>query len=136
MQRVFAWAKRALSRLAEPQALFPVLGALLLALVWGNVLSLIAVESEAAMRAAGASSRELADTYEAQVVRAVREIDQALKVIAFAHQRNAGHTDLAQLKSRGLLLPELLFGVSIADPGGHIVASTRPSGLTDVSDME
>ena len=136
MEKGFAWAKRALSRLAEPQALFPLLGVLLLALVWGNVASLIRVEREAAMRAAGASSRELADTYHAQVVRAVREIDQALKVVAFAHQGDAGPGELAQLKARGLLLPELLFAVSIADRDGHIVASTRATGLTDVSDME
>ncbi|HZZ91531.1 MAG TPA: EAL domain-containing protein [Usitatibacter sp.] len=136
MLRGLSWPKRALSRLAEPQALFPLIGVVLLALVWGNVLGLISIERDATMRAAGASSREVADTYEAQVVRAVREIDQALKVVAFAHHTRSGRIDLAELKSRGLLLPELLFAVSIADRDGHIVASTRPGGLTDVSGMD
>ena len=136
MDRALAWPKRALSRFAEPQAFFPLVGFVLLALVAANVRSLIGVEREAAVRAAGASSRELTDTYEAQVVKAVHEIDQALKVIAFAHRTGAGRVDLAELRSRGLLLPDLVFAESIADRDGRIVASTRPVPLSDVSGME
>ena len=136
MEKALTWPKRVLSRLAEPQAFFPLVGFVLLALVAGNVRSLIGVEREAAVRAAGASSREQADTYEAQVVRAIREIDQTLKVVAFAHRTGSGRVDLAELKSRGLLLPDLVFGVSIADREGHVIASTRSGGLMDVSGMD
>ena len=116
MDRGPGWPKRALSRLAEPQALFPLIGAMLLALVWGNVLSLIAVEREAAVRAAGASSREFADTYEAQVVRAVQDIDRVLKVIAFAHHTGHGHVELNDLKARGLMLPDLADDAGDGEP--------------------
>ena len=136
MERALAWPKRALSRLAEPQAFFPLIGFVLLALVAANVRSLIGVEREAAVRAAGASSREQADTYEAQVVRAIKEIDQTLKFVAFAHRTGGGRVTLAELKSRGLLLPDIVFTMSITDRDGRVIASTRSGGLTDVSGMD
>ena len=55
-----------------------------LAMIWGTTFNLIKSERAAAERAATLSSRELAETYEAQVVRALREIDQTLKVVKFA----------------------------------------------------
>src|SRR5690349_23135111 len=111
----FSSLRRRVSRLAEPYVVFPIIGLLSLAVVWGATASLISVERASASRAVASSSIELADTYEAQAVRALREIDQTLKVIKFAHERNAGRVNLAELKQKGLLLPDLLFVVSIAD---------------------
>jgi diguanylate cyclase (GGDEF)-like protein len=80
------------------------------------------------------SSRELAETYEAQVVRALREIDQTLKVVKYAFERSGERGVLSELKARTLLPPDLLFVVSITDARGSVVASTRPSGMTTVVD--
>jgi diguanylate cyclase (GGDEF)-like protein/PAS domain S-box-containing protein len=97
---------------------------------------MIQVERASASRAAASSSLELAETYEAQVVRALREIDQTLKFVKFAHDRDGGRIDLADLKAKGLLLPDLLFIVSVADAEGRIVASTRPPDMAIVADMD
>ena len=119
--------RRGLARLAEPYVFFPLIAVVLLGVLWGLTLNLIHVEREAARRLAGSSTVELADTYEAQALRALREIDQTLRLVRYTHERNAGRVRLAELRAEGLLLPELLFVVSIADASGRIVASTRPA---------
>jgi diguanylate cyclase (GGDEF)-like protein len=75
---------------------------------------------------AAVSARELLGTYEAQVVRALREIDQTLNLVKYWYQRSGRHPELAELAEQGLLPPDLLFVVSIADRNGAIVDSTRP----------
>ena len=117
--------RRGLSRLGEPYFLFPVIAAILLAVVWGSTLSVIRVEHTSADRAAASSTLELAETYEAQVVRVLREVDQSLKFIKFAYESKAGRIDLADLKAKGVLPPDLVFQVSIANARGEIVSSTR-----------
>ncbi len=87
----------------------------------------------AAEHAAASASRELLNTYEAQVVRAVREIDQCLNLVKSWPDRQAEGRTLSKLKEQGLLPPDLLFTVSIADRHGMIVESTRPIANPDVS---
>ncbi len=128
--------KRGLSRLGEPYFLFPIIAVILLVVVWGSTLSVIKVEHGTAERAAGTSTLELAETYEARVVRVLREVDQSLKFIKFAYESRGGRIDLADLKAKGLLPPDLVFAVSIADARGEIVASTRPPDMRSVAEQD
>ena len=128
-----ASSRRVLSRLVEPVVVFPLLAAMLLAVIWGSTWSLVRAERAAAQSAAAISTVELADTYEAQVLRALREIDQTLRFVKYAYESSGGRIDLAALKNKGLLLPDLLFVVSIADARGDIVASTRPLRVRNVA---
>jgi diguanylate cyclase (GGDEF)-like protein/PAS domain S-box-containing protein len=128
--------RRAFSRLAEPHVLFPLIALVSLGVVWGATLSLIQVERASAMRAASAASVALAETYEAQVVRALREIDQTLKFVKFAHHRDGGRVNLEDLRARGLLLPDLLFVVTVADRDGNIVASTRAPEAKNIAGQD
>ncbi len=116
--------------------LFPVIAVLLLSVIWGTTLGVIRVKRSAAEHAAAISSRELLDTYEAQVVRALREIDQALTLVKFWPERRSGRQTLSELKDKGLLPPDLLFIVSIADPTGTVVESTRPIEKSTVADQD
>jgi diguanylate cyclase (GGDEF)-like protein/PAS domain S-box-containing protein len=129
-------SRRALSRLAEPWVLFPVLAVLFLGVIWGMTWSLVRAERNAAQAAAAVSTGELADTYEAQVLRALREIDQTLRFVKYAYEGNDGRLDLAALKAKGLLLPDLLFIVSIADANGSVLASTRPLRTPSVAGQD
>jgi hypothetical protein len=81
---------RRLAWMIEPQILFPLLTVLLLLSIWGTTLAVLRVERVAAEQRAADASRELVDTYEAQVVRAPREIDQTLQLVRFRPQRRAG----------------------------------------------
>jgi diguanylate cyclase (GGDEF)-like protein len=127
---------RGVSRTTEPQILFPLIAVLLLAVIWGTTLSVIKVRHSDAEHTAAVSSRELLGTYEAQVVRAMREIDQALNIVEFWPARGAGRHTLSDLKDKGLLPADLLFTVSIADVNGVIVESTRPTGPQNVADQD
>src|SRR5580658_987326 len=91
--RVAAMQRRAptgfrafLTRLIEPQIRFPALNILVLGVIWGATFNLIKVEHLRAESAAAAASRELVNTYEAQVVRALREIDQTLKLVKYVYE--------------------------------------------------
>ena len=118
MRRWARWANQA-------HVMLPVIAAVLLAVIWTATVNLIRVERTGAERAATLSTRELLGTYEAQVVRALREIDQTLRLVQYSYDLNRERDPLLDLKTRQLLPPDLLFTVSIADRHGNIVASTR-----------
>jgi diguanylate cyclase (GGDEF)-like protein len=120
----------------EPQVLFPLIAVFLLSVIWVTTYSDINLKSTDAEHAAAASSRELLGTYEAQVVRALREIDLTLNLVKFWPERQGGHHTLADLEDKGLLPPDLLFVVSVADASGAIVESTRPIGKQQVADQD
>lgn len=125
--------KRASRHARAPHLLFPAIAVLGLALIWGATLNMIRVERAAAERAAAVSSREFAETYEGQVVRALREVDQSLKFIKYAHELSGERDVLQKLKARALLPPELLFAVSIADSAGNVVASTQAPEVPNIA---
>src|ERR1700733_9633369 len=101
--------RRSMGRATEPQILFPLIAVFLLSVIWVTAWGVIKVKTSDAEHAAAASSRELLGTYEAQVVRALREIDLTLSLIKFWPERDAGRHTLADLKDKGLLPPDLLF---------------------------
>jgi diguanylate cyclase (GGDEF)-like protein len=127
---------RRLGRVTEPQILFPLIGVFLLTVIWGTTLSVLKGRHADAEHAAAVSSRELLGTYEAQAVRALREIDQTLNLVKFWPDRQAGGHTLSDLKDKGLLPPDLLFTVSIADAKGVIQESTRPIRERSIADQD
>jgi hypothetical protein len=116
---------RRLACMPEPQILLPLPTVLLLLAIWGTTLGVLRVERVAAGQRAADASRELVDTYEAQVVRALRKIDQILQLVRFLPQRRSGFQTLTRLKNLGLPPLDFLFEVSIADRNGDLVESTR-----------
>jgi diguanylate cyclase (GGDEF)-like protein len=127
---------RALSRIAEPALLFPLIAAIVLAAVWTGTLGLIKLKLSDAEHDSAVSSRELLSTYEAQVVRALREIDQTLNLVSYMHERDREQRTLSALKAKDLLPADLLFTVSIADRQGIIIESTRPTQMRDIGDQQ
>ncbi|MEO5677855.1 MAG: EAL domain-containing protein, partial [Usitatibacter sp.] len=124
----WAWA-------SEPQVLFPAIAVLALTLVWATTLAFIRIEHAGAERAAAASSRALAETYEAQVVRALNEIDRTLKFVQYAHGLRGAQAVL-ELKQKSLLPPDRLFIVAITDGKGDVVATTRATRMVAAVDPE
>ena len=119
----------------DARIVFPTIAVIVLALIWGMTLNLIKVEHAAAENGAALLTRELAETYEAQVVRALREIDQTLEMVQYVYATTGKYDKLDELKAKGLLPPQLLFTVSIADDRGAIVATTRPSAARNIADQ-
>ena len=125
-----------LGRATEPLWLFPGLTLLLLGVLWLTTAGLVRLEYANARAGAIASTRELAETYEAQVVRALREIDRTLKLIAYETAHNDPPVALDQLAGKDLLLPPLLFTIGIAAADGTILASTAPDHPPSVAGQD
>jgi diguanylate cyclase (GGDEF)-like protein/PAS domain S-box-containing protein len=113
-------------RVLEPHILFPAVALTLLGVVWGATFQLIRIEEERAVRTAIDSSAELIETYEAQMVRNLAAIKQALGTAKYAYESKRTPAILAELNKKFLLPPALVFTVGIADQSGKVVASTRP----------
>ena len=124
--------RRSFNRAAEPQIFFPAIALLVLAVIWGTTMNLLELERASAERTMTASAIELLDTYEAHVLRNLREIDHTLKVVKFAYEAGGDPGVLVALKKKGLLPPELLFAITIANRDGQVVASTRSPDLVYV----
>ena len=122
--------------LTNPRILFPTIAVLVLALIWGTTLTFVKAERAATVSGAQLLSREQAETYEAQVIRALREINQTLEMIQYVYESTGEHDKLDDLNARGLLPPDLLFTVSIADGNGDVVASTRPADMRNVANQD
>ncbi|MDF1831014.1 MAG: EAL domain-containing protein [Porticoccaceae bacterium] len=120
----------------EPQLFYPVLLITLLLILWITTFSLISANHQRAQESTISSATALLHTYEAQVVRALREIDQALNVTRRTYEINNGNTTLSMLNDWGLLLPNFLFVTSITDADGNIINSTRAFEKHNVSDQD
>lgn len=77
--------RHGLSHATEPHILYPAIAVLALAAIWVTTLSLIKDERATAEYTATVSSHQLAKTYEAQVVHALREINQTLMIVKYAN---------------------------------------------------
>lgn len=115
----------ALRRVLEAYVLFPLFSLLFLIVGWTAVIHLINVERVAAIRATAELSRELADTYEAQMVRNLAAIDQTLKTIKYAYELK-GAAALAELQDKGLLPSPIVFEVAVASENGDLMVASRP----------
>ncbi|MFO7550872.1 MAG: EAL domain-containing protein [Haliea sp.] len=118
--------RQGIQRLAEPHVLFPALALIVTLLLWGGAYSLIEVERNNAHASARTLTRDLTETYEAQVVRVLRDIRKDFQVMQFSFELYGGDATLAVLEERDLLPPGFLFTVSILGPDGELLASTRP----------
>ena len=120
------------SRSADTWLWFPLFALVLLVLAWGTLVHVLALEHTAATNDAVKSSRELADTYEAQVVRSLVSIDQTLKTVAYAYAVD-GSAALGQLQNKGMLPSAVVSRVTIANWEGDVIASTRPAPARNVA---
>ncbi len=124
---------RLLGRGLETHISLPLFALLLLAVIAMTTNHFIGLERHAARQAARESSRELIDTYEAQVQRNLGGIDQTLKVLKYAVELNGPAGAIPALNTQGLLPPGLVFVVSVVDRHGKVVASNPPNLFIDVS---
>jgi diguanylate cyclase (GGDEF)-like protein len=124
-----------LSQLAEPHILFPVLTIFVLGVIWSATFNLISVERTTGETVAAAATGELVNTYDAQVVRALREIDQTLKLVKYVSESKGAAAALFELKVRTLLPPDMLFVVRVVNGDGAVVASTRAAEVGPARDL-
>ena len=128
--------RRGFDQAKEAYILFPLLAALLLLAIWTATLYLIKVEHLRAQQSAATASLERGATYEAQMLRAIHEIDQTLKLVKYTYEAEGEPNPLRRLQERALLPPALVFDVSVVNPDGRLVASTRVNDLENIADPD
>lgn len=102
---------------------------MMLLVIWGSTYFLVNKERMSIERQAELSVGEITDTYEARVVRALREIDTTLKLVRFTANSSNHSSVLSVLNEQRLLPPALLFTISIVDSQGMVVETTDPGLL-------
>ena len=115
------WLRRGL----EAHVLFPAFGVLMLIVVWTGAIHFGRVATGNARLISMEVSTEVAETYNAQVIGNLAQIDQTLKIVRHAYGLTDDPGVLAELGDKGLLPSSFLFTVRITDAGGVVVASTR-----------
>ena len=120
---------RWLHHLVEPFLLFSIVAFMMLLVIWGSTYFFVNKERMLIERQAELSVSEMTDTYEARAVRALREIDTALKLVRFTANSGNDANVLSVLNEQRLLPPALLFTTSIVDAQGMVVETTG-SGLS------
>ncbi|GAB3020029.1 hypothetical protein GCM10027098_14070 [Bowmanella dokdonensis] len=109
--------------------MFTALTLVVLAVLWAATFNFITRERETAHQTAAALAADVADTYEAQVVRALREIDQTLKLVGYELRRQPPQQVLDDLGMQGLLPPPMLFTIEITDAGGGLLVRNNDSDI-------
>lgn len=122
-----------LRRLMAPHALMPLAALLAVAVMWGVTFNASRAEERRAHETALQATERLVDTYEAQTLRVLNEINQNLKLIAYARRFAGKSGELSELHAQNLLLPKLLFTTRVVDRRGRILASSRAEGADSVS---
>ncbi|EJL04595.1 ATPase/histidine kinase/DNA gyrase B/HSP90 domain protein [Pseudomonas fluorescens Q2-87] len=128
--------RRVFDQAREAYILFPLLAALLLLAIWSATLYLIRVEHLRAQQSAATASLEIGATYEAQMLRAIHEIDQTLKLVKYTYEAEGEPNPLPRLQERALLPPALVFDVSVVKPDGAPIASTRANDREKIADPD
>ena len=120
-------------KLLEAHYLFPAFALVLSGFVWLATQNDLEIERKAVERSTIDSIQELAETYEAQVIRNLDIIDQSLKTIKFAYEHPSIGPSLRDLEEKELLPPSMIFTAAVADHHGRIVSSTRDLGQETVA---
>ena len=124
-------SRNMLRRLLKPHVLMPLAALIALAIMWGITLNTSRIEERRAHETSLQGTERLVDTYEAQTLRVLNEINQNLKLIAYARRFAGKNGELAELHAQKLLLPKLLFVTRLVDRRGHVLASSRTEGESD-----
>ncbi|MFQ3789928.1 putative bifunctional diguanylate cyclase/phosphodiesterase [Halomonas sp. A29] len=119
-----------LHHLVEPGMLFSGLTLLTLAAIWLVTLNLAERERSTADHRAAMLASDMAEIYEAQVVRALREIDTTLKLVRYSLDDRPPQDVLEELRQRDMLPPDLLFEIRLSDAEGNVMATTRDASVT------
>ena len=128
--------KSVFQRAMHPWFWLMAVGGTLLGVIWLATFQLSRVELRHAAQESDSSVDSMVETYEAQAVRTLHEIDQTLRVVCYSVQRTRRSEELATLRSWQLLPPSQLFDISVVGDDGRVWASdgTRRVGSMASSD--
>ncbi|WP_296659838.1 EAL domain-containing protein [Paraburkholderia sp.] len=123
---------------ARPRTLLaiPLLGVLVLILLWAVIFTRLAVEKDATTREATASAALLSAALEQHTVKAIHQVDQITRFVKYEFEKSPRTFNLAKTVEKGVVQSDSLVQVSLIDEHGTLVASTvdpdpKPVDLSD-----
>jgi len=124
----------------RPHALLaiPLLGVLVLLLLWAVIFTRLSVEKEATMHEATASAAILSAALEQHTIKAIHQVDQITRFVKYEFEKSPEHFNLASTVEKGVVQSDSLVQVSIIDEHGRLIANTadpNPKPI-DLSDRE
>jgi diguanylate cyclase (GGDEF)-like protein len=124
--------------IARPRTLLaiPILGLLVLVLLWAVIFMRLSVEKEAALHEATASASILSSALEQHTVKSIHQVDQITRFVKYEFEKSPEHFNLANTVDKGVVQSDSLVQVSLIDEHGRLVASTvdpspKPIDLSD-----
>ncbi|WP_207004467.1 bifunctional diguanylate cyclase/phosphodiesterase [Trinickia mobilis] len=125
---------------SHPRALLaiPLLGVLVLILLWTVIYARLSVEKETTYREAMASAAILSAALEQHTIKAIHQVDQITRFVKYEFEKNPSHFDLATTVRKGVVQSDTLVQVSLIDEHGTLVANTAEENpkRIDLSDRE
>ena len=115
--------------LGERHSIFPLFSVVLMTIIWVATAHMVRVESTQGDRGSRAAADEFLQTYASQAVRALREIDFALKLVQFEYSQREGDAGFEALRQHDLLPSDFLFDVAVTDANGIVRMSNRPHAV-------
>ncbi|WP_153102231.1 bifunctional diguanylate cyclase/phosphodiesterase [Paraburkholderia hayleyella] len=116
----------------------PLLGVLVLVLLWTVVSTRLALEKEATYRESIASAAILSAALEQHTIKAIHQIDQITRFVKYEFEKSPGTFELTNTVAKSVVQDETLIQVSLIDEHGMLVASTANTRVKpiDLSDRE
>jgi diguanylate cyclase (GGDEF)-like protein len=114
----------------------PVLGLLVLVLLWTVISARLSVERESTNREAAASAAILSAALEQHTIKAIHQVDQITRFVKFEFEKSPRNFDLRSTVEKGVVQSDTLVQVSLIDEHGLLIASTAEANPlpVDLSD--
>ncbi len=116
----------------------PVLGSLLLVLLWAVIFARLSVERDATTHESMASAAILSSALEQHTIKAIHQVDQITRFVKYEYEKAPDHFNLIATVEKGVVQSDTLVQVSLIDETGILVANTsdpHPKPI-DLSDRE
>ncbi|VXB73109.1 EAL/GGDEF domain-containing protein [Burkholderia sp. 8Y] len=116
----------------------PVLGSILLVLLWAVIFARLSVERDATTHESTASAAILSSALEQHTIKAIHQVDQITRFVKYEYEKAPEHFNLIATVEKGVVQSDTLVQVSLIDENGILIANTsdpRPKPI-DLSDRE
>ncbi|KND61829.1 diguanylate cyclase/phosphodiesterase (GGDEF & EAL domain) with PAS/PAC sensor(s) [Candidatus Burkholderia verschuerenii] len=116
----------------------PVLGTVVLALLWAVIFARLSVERDSTIHDSMASAAILSSALEQHTIKAIHQVDQITRFVKFEYEKSPGDFDLISTVEKGVVQSDTLVQVSLIDEHGTLIATTsdpHPKPI-DLSDRE
>ncbi|WP_277185579.1 EAL domain-containing protein [Caballeronia sp. BR00000012568055] len=116
----------------------PVLGTIVLVILWAVIFARLSVEREATTHESMSSAAILSSALEQHTIKAIHQVDQITRFVKYEYEKSPDNFDLIATVEKGVVQSDTLVQVALIDETGMLIATTadpHPKPI-DLSDRE